>query len=68
MIEAYVVSILYNRLSPLKDDMACGQHGPSLCFCFTAQDTTASGVVLRAPQAIASWKGDMSHEVHDLAA
>ena len=53
---------------PLKDDMACGPHGSSLCFCITAKDTTASGVVLRAQQAISSWKEDMAYEVHDLAA
>jgi hypothetical protein len=47
--------------------MACGQYSSNLCFCITTKDTTASGVVLRAQQAIASWKEDMSHEVHDLA-
>jgi hypothetical protein len=62
------VSILYNRLSPLKDDTARGQYGATLCFCITTKDTTASGVVLRAQQAISSWQEDMSHEVHDLAA
>ena len=36
------IPIFSNRLSLRKDDISCGQHGSSRCFCVTTKDTTES--------------------------